>query len=67
MMASDDEMEIMRDEQQIPDCEPDFDLIAQKVQNLFKFKNFYDRMDFNIDQRLVITKIIIELIDSSGG
>lgn len=47
--------------------ELDLDRIAQQVQNLFKFRNFYDHMNFNAQQRLAITKAIIELIDSFGG
>lgn len=36
--------------------EPDLDQMAQGVQNLFKFKNFYDQMDFSSKQRLAITE-----------
>lgn len=34
---------------------------------MFKFRNFYDHIDFTPDQCLAITKAIIELIDSSGS
>lgn len=47
--------------------EPDPDGMAQKVDNLFKFKKCYDQMDFNIEQRLAITKDIIKLIDPSDA
>lgn len=35
--------------------------MAGRVQNLHKFKHFYDLMDFSQEQRLTITKSIIEL------
>lgn len=44
--------------------EPDLDKM-EWVQNLFKFKHFYDQMDFVPEQRLAITKSIIELTDPS--
>lgn len=50
------------EEQQQPKGELDLDCTAQQVQDLFKFKSIYDQMDFNADQRLVITKAIIEWI-----
>lgn len=37
------------------------DRMAQQVHNLFKFKIFYDQMDFSVDQHLAI-----KLTDSSG-
>lgn len=37
------------------EIEPDLDQMAQKVQDLLKFKSFYDQMDFNPEQRLAIT------------
>lgn len=43
--------------------EPDLNKMAQWVQNLFKFKNLYDQMDFHLEQRLAIMKAIIELTD----
>lgn len=64
MMASDDKMKIEKDEQQMPKGELDFDRMAQHVQNFFKFKNFYDQMDFNAHLCLVITEAIIQLTDS---
>lgn len=30
-----------------PDGEPNLDKMAQRVQNLFKCKHFYNQMDFN--------------------
>lgn len=41
--------------------EPDLNKMAQRAQNFFKFKYFYDQMDFNLQQRLAMTKSIIEL------
>lgn len=48
-----------------PEVEPDLDQRMQKVQGLFKFKSFYDQMDFNSEQILAIRKAIIELTDYS--
>lgn len=45
--------------------EQDLDQRALKVQELFKFKSFYDQMDFNSKQRLAITKAIMELTNST--
>lgn len=42
-------------------------LTAQHAQNLFKFRNFYNQMDFRDDMLLVVAKAIIELIDTSGA
>lgn len=39
---------------------PDLDKIAQSVQSMFKFKHFYDQVDFSAEKRLVITKTIID-------
>lgn len=41
--------------------------MAQQVQNLFKFKNFYDQVDFDACQHLAIKKAIIDLMGSLGG
>lgn len=38
----------------------------QWVQNLLKFKNFYDQMDFSLEH-LAITKGIIKLTNPSEG
>lgn len=46
--------------------EPSTDDMTQRVQNSFKFRIFYDQMDFNSEQRLAITKIILELTDPTG-
>lgn len=45
--------------------EQDLDQKALKVQELFKFKSFYDQMDFSSKQRLATTKAILELTDST--
>lgn len=45
------------------EAETYLDNIAGWVQHLQKFKHFYDQMDFNPEQRLAITKSIIELTD----
>lgn len=42
IMASHDEMEVEKGEQQIPKGEPDLDCNAQHVQNLVTPKNFHD-------------------------
>lgn len=39
------------------ELEPDLDKMAQPIRALFKFKDFYNQMDFNPKQRLAITKI----------
>lgn len=36
---------------------------ARRLQNFFKFKDFYDQMGFNPEQSLAITKSISELTD----
>lgn len=53
MTASHCEMEIERGEQKDPEEEPNLDRMAQQVQILFKFNNFYNQMDFDVGQRLV--------------
>lgn len=45
--------------------ESDLDKMTQQMQDLFKFKHFYD--DFNLQQRLTIIKSIIELRDPSDN
>lgn len=47
--------------------EPNLDMMAQRAENLFKFKNFYDQMDISPEECLAITKAIIELINPSRG
>lgn len=37
------------------------------VANVFKFKSYYDQMNFSPEQRLAITKVIIDLTDPSGS
>lgn len=49
-----------------PEGELDLDKIAQHVQNLFKFMNFYDQMDFNAEQCLASSKAIVELTIHEG-
>lgn len=61
------DMDVEGDEAVKPESEPKLNRMDQRVQNLFKFKQFYDQMDFNSNQRLAITKVIIELTGSSGG
>lgn len=61
------DMDVEGDEAVKPESEPKLNRMDQRVQNLFKFKQFYDQMDFNSNQRLAITKVIIDLIGSSGG
>lgn len=41
--------------------------MAQQVESLFKFRNFYYQMEFSPEQHLEITKAIIELIDHPSG
>lgn len=65
MMASHAEMEVKGDETQQPKGKPYLDRMAQQMQNFFKFKNFYDQMDFSGHQRLAIRKAITELNDLS--
>lgn len=50
-----------------PEGKPNPDRIAQLLQNLFRFINFYDQVDFSLEQRLSIIKAIIELTDPSGS
>lgn len=50
-------------EKVIPEGEPDSVRMTQQVQNLFKFKNFYNQMDFSPKGCVAISKAIIELID----
>lgn len=45
------------------DGEFDIDQVAGRIQHLHKFKHFYNQMDFNSEQRLAITKSLIELTD----
>lgn len=43
------------------------DVMAQRIQCSFKFKNFYDQMGFSPEQCLAITKAIIELTGQLGS
>lgn len=47
MMASHREMEIKRNELKAPGGELDLDRLARHIQNLFKFKIFYNQMGFD--------------------
>lgn len=38
---------------------------AKLVQNLLKFKHFYEQMDFRPEHKMAITKSVIELSDPS--
>lgn len=51
----------------MPRVEPNLDSMAQEVQKLFMFKNFFDQMDLNVNQRLPTKKKIIDLSDFKGG
>lgn len=62
MISSADEELTMLSEEELS-----LDQRALKVQELFKFKSFYDHMDFNSKQRLAIAKAIMKLTDSTEG
>lgn len=47
------------------EAKPNLDKMVERVQHLFKFKHFFDQMGFSSEQRLAITKSIIELTYSS--
>lgn len=49
------------------EAEFDLDQMDQRVQALFKLKNFDDKMDLRQEQRLAITKAIIKVTDPSGS
>lgn len=66
-MATHSEMKIEKDEQEAPKGESDLDCVDKQVQNLFKFKSFYNHMDFGANQRSEVRKATIGLINSSGG
>lgn len=61
------EMEDEGDEKKTLEVEPDLRQMAQQVQNLFKVKKNYYKMNFTGDQLMAITKAIIELNDSQEG
>lgn len=67
MMLSHCEMEIEKDDQKVSEGEPNLDQMSQQVQNLLKFKKFYDLVEFTASHGLAITKATIEFIDSSRG
>lgn len=48
-----------------PPKEPNLDRMAERVQNLFEFKQFYNQVDFSMEDRFSITKCIFELTDPS--
>lgn len=64
MMASHLVMKVEGNYAHQPEGELVFDNMAQQVQNLFIFKNFYEQMDFSTDQHLAITEAIIKLANS---
>lgn len=39
-----------------PEGESDLEKMDERVEHLFKFKIFYDQMDFSLEQRLVIAR-----------
>lgn len=41
--------------------------MAEQVQHLFNFRNFYNQADFTEGQHLAIDNAIIEIADSLGG
>lgn len=67
MIASHSVMKVEGDEEVRHEGEPDFDCVAQHVQSSLQFKTVYNQMDFSAEQRLAITKAIIELTDLSAG
>lgn len=54
MMGSASERNMEEDVPKQPESEAGLDKMAQWVQNLFKFKHFYNWMDFNPGQKLDI-------------
>lgn len=46
MMLSASKKDIEEDLPIYLECEPDIDKMAQRVQNMFNFKQFYDYMEF---------------------
>lgn len=66
MMVSHSEAGVERTDEEMPEVELELDRMAQQVQNLFKFRNFYNQMHLDPDQGLA-SKVIIELTDLSGG
>lgn len=65
-MVSTSEGSIDEDTPMKPEGEFDLDKMTLRVQNLFRFKHFYDQMDF-IQSKLAITKSITELTNPSGN
>lgn len=59
MMATHREAETEGIQEKVPEAKLDLDRMDCQVQNLFI--NFYDQMDFTLDQHLAITKAVIEL------
>lgn len=54
---------VEEDEKKAFEVKPYLDRMAQYVQNLFKYRNFFDQIEFTTSQSLVIT----ELTNSMGG
>lgn len=61
MVASHREVGVEKVDEKILEAELDLDWMAQQIQNLFKYKGSYDKMDFDPDQCLRITKAIVKL------
>lgn len=54
-------------EEKTPETKPDLDHVARQVQNLFKFKIFYDEMDFNTNLTFSSQKQSSRSLTSWGG
>lgn len=50
MMVSHCETEVEEAKKKAPQAKPDLDRMAQQLQDLFKFRNLYDHMDFTTDK-----------------
>lgn len=57
----------LKDEKKSSETKSNLDQMAQQVQHLFNFRNFYNQKGFTVGQRLDIINTIIELSDSLGG
>lgn len=47
MVASHGAAKVEENEEKAPEPQRDFNQMARQVQNLFKFRSFYDQMDFD--------------------
>lgn len=66
MMASHVDMEVKGDGAVRPRGKH-LDCMAQQVQNVFKFRNFYDQINVSAIRCLAITEAITELTKLLGG